>query len=538
MLKKICLAIIASMVALLLASCGEVSYVDTKNTALGSIDNGVFEINFIVDGTFAADENNGLDSFVEQWDKAVSDKVGYPVHINVLQFEHTGYKEAVSRRIIAGDVPDVMIMSADMYKQYQTTGLLWDMSDAFDNSMMKSRVEININDKSRTSDGKMYGFSPYYGNGCLTYIKKSWLDSVGLSIEDIKTFDDYYNMLRAFKEGDPDGDGIPGNTYGVIAAGFASVNDAPYMQYLPEFWQGAYPAFIQDENGVWYDGFAKDNTKEAILRIKRAYEEGLIDPDTVSASTKVARERFWDKDQTGSSGVFTYWAGTWTQTITENLLKNNIDTELLILDPIKEITDTFGGYINREAPVFVIIDDGDGNDERERKIYDVFIDTMLDGDKVQMLWTYGAEDVHWSVKAESFQTVSNAGKENEKITEYNYEEGKFHLRPTPNSPNTIWKKNMIDNALVIAPLSNGYEAASELVKSANQYFVSVCVDAPVGASSESLTENSDAINKAKETVIKAVITENKDIDEAFKELYFDVVGDKVNKVLEELNSSN
>lgn len=518
-------------------SCGNVSVESSQKTVTKPQEDEVFVINFIVDGTFAADINNGLEDFVKQWDQAVSAKAGYPVHINVLQFEHTGYKEAVSRRIISGDVPDVMIMSADMYKQYQTTGLLWDMSQAFDNSELKSRVEININDKSRTSDGKMYGFSPYYGNGCLTYIKKSWLDSVGLSIEDIKTFDDYYNMLLAFKEGDPDGDGIPGNSYGVIAAGFASVNDAPYMQYLPEFWQGAYPAFLQDENGTWYDGFSQDNSKDALLRLRKAYEEGLIDPETANASTKVAREKFWNKDQTGSSGVFTYWAGTWTQTITENLAKSNIDTELLILDPIKEITDTIGGYINREAPVFVIIDDGDGNDEREKKIFDVFIETMLDGDAVQMLWTYGAEDVHWSVKAESFSTVSNQGKENEKITEYNYEEGTFHLRPTPNSPNTIWKKNMIDNALVIAPLSNGYEAASELVKNANKYFVSVCVDAPVGASGARLTEYSDEINKAKSAVISAVVTEGKDIDEAFNELYFDVVGKKVSEVLDELNQA-
>ena len=62
-------------------------------------------------------------------------------------------------------------------------------------------------------------------------------------------------------------------------------------------------------------------------------------------------------------------------------------------------------YLNREAPVWVIIDDGDGDNSREQAIFDAFIETMMDGDKVQTLWTYGAEDVHWSTKAESFTSM-------------------------------------------------------------------------------------------------------------------------------------
>lgn len=525
------------LLVLSFCSCGtKVEETSSVNNAKTEEDS-VFEITFIVDGTFTANEDNRMDAFIEQWDAAVSEKMGYPVHINILQFDHDGYKESVSRRIISGDVPDVMVMSADMYKQYQTTGLLWDMADAFDNAEFQSRIEIDINDRSKTSEGKLYGFSPFYGNGCLTYVKKSWLDAVGMKAEDIITFDDYYNMLLAFHNGDPDGDGVDGNTYGVIASHYANLGEAPYINYLPEFWQGAYPGFIQDSDGVWYDGFSTEATKAALMRLRQAYVDGVIDPDTASASTKVAREKFFNKNQEGSSGVFTYWAGIWTQTLTENLAKNNVNTELAILDPIEEITNTIGGYINREAPVFVIIDDGDGNDTREQKIFDVFIETMLDGDTVQMLWTYGAEDVHWSVKADSFSIVSNKGKENEKVTEYNYEEGQFHLLPSPNSPNTLWKKNMIDNNLVIAPLTNGYEASSELVKSANKKFVSVCVDAPIGASSEALTECTDDINKAKEAVIEAVVIDGEDFDEAIDDLYNKVVGENVSKVLTELNSN-
>ena len=166
----------------------------------------------------------------------------------------------------------------------------------------------------------MYGFAPTYGNGCVTYVKKAWLDAVGIDASTIKTYDDYYNMLLAFHNGDPDGNGVTGDTYGVVAAGFMG-NEAPWINYQPEFWQDAYPALLQDESGVWYDGFQTEETKAALLRLRQAYVDGAIDPETLTASTKIAREKWFSNDQTGSSGVFTYWAGSWYQTLTDNLIR-------------------------------------------------------------------------------------------------------------------------------------------------------------------------------------------------------------------------
>lgn len=538
MKKKISLLLALTMVVSL-AACGkaptEVEQIESNNKT----ENETFlDIRFVVDGTFAADENNRQDAFIEQWDSAVSNKLGYPVHLSITQFEHQGYKESVGRLIISGDFPDVMVMSADMYKQYQTTGLLWDMSKAFDEAEFQSRIAIPaINENAKTSTGALYGFSPYYGNGCLTYVKKAWLDAVGIDASSIKTFDDYYNMLLAFTNGDPDGDGIDGNTYGAIAARYCNIGEAPYTNYLPEFWQDGYPAILQDENGIWYDGFTSDATKSALARLRQGYVDGVIDPETQTASTKVAREKFWREDQAGTAGSFAYWAGTWMQTISDNLEKKGVDSELVALAPIEEIQNTIGGFLNREAPVFVIVDDGDGNDEREQKIFDAFVETMLDGNTVQMLWTYGAEDVHWSVKEDSFVIVSNQGKENESSKEYNYADGEFHLKPTPNSPNTIWKKNMIDNALVISPLTNGYASTSELVTTANQFFTSNCVDAPSGAACNALTEGTEAINKAKENTIDAIVVDGMDIEEAINTLYVSEVGNIIEKALTELNGS-
>ena len=488
------------------------------------------ELNIVVNGTLTATVDNGQQAFVEQWEKAVSEELGHDVKLNIQQLDHSGYTDAVGRLFAGGDYPDAMIMSADMFKQYAPTGLLWDMADAYKNADFQSRMDLpKINESLMDSEGHLYGFANSYGNGCVTYVKKAWLDAVGINAEDVKTYDDYYNMLLAFHNGDPDGNGVDGDTYGVVAAGFVG-NEAPYINYLPEFWQDAYPAIVQGEDGTWYDGFQSEETKAALLRLQQAYTDGAIDPETLTASTKIAREKWFSNDQTGSSGVFTYWAGSWYQTLTDNLVKNDVDSELVQLTPIAEIKDTVGGYLNREAPVWVIIDDGDGDNSREQAIFDTLIETMMDGDKVQTLWTYGAEGVHWSTEAETF--TINAGTDKEKT--YEYADGEFHLKQSPDDPNSVWKKNAIDPALVVCHLTNGYADQSELAAAGNEFFTSNCVDAPASPVSETFTNESGTIYDAKLACITTVVVDGGDV-EAAMQTYVDTVGSIVDQCLTELN---
>lgn len=479
------------------------------------------KITMVVNGTLTATEDNGQAEFKQQWEDAVG------VELVIQQLDHSGYTDAVGRLFAGGDYPDVMLMSADMYAQYAQTGLLWDMTEAYENAEFQSRMvapEINENLKI---DGKLYGFAPAYGNGCVTYVKKAWLDAVGIDASSIKTYDDYYNMLLAFHNGDPDGNGVDGDTYGVIAAGYLG-NEAPYINYLPEFWQDAYPAILQDENGVWYDGFQTEETKAALLRLQQAVADGAIDPETFTASTKIAREKWFSNEQSGSAGVFTYWAGTWYQNLTDSLTKNGVDAELVMLEPIEEV----GAYINREAPVWVIIDDGDGDNAREQAVFDKFIDTMMDGDTVQMLWTYGAKGVHWDDCAEEF-TIYPGDAEKEKT--YSYEEGKFHLKTSPNDSNSLWKKNAMDPAFVVCKLTNeDYNSVSDLAAQGNALFTANCVDAPKSPASETYTNESGNLYDAKMAVISTVVVDGGDVDAAM-ETYVNTVGATVDQILAELN---
>ena len=548
MKKKLVSLILCSVMAVgLLAGCGGGGGTSDGGSGSGSgsgfADGQLNSINIIVDGTVTATVDAGQAEFKAQWEEAVGEKLGHPITLNITQLDHSDYSGTVSRTLTTGQpgdagYPDALIMSATMLRQYQTTGLLWNLASAYDNAEFQSRVNFpQVNENIRTADGAQYGFAPTYGNGCVTYIKQGWLDAAGKTIDDIKTFDDYYALLKAFTENDPDGNGA-GGTYGVIAAGFGKLDEAPFINYMPEFWQGAYPSFYQ-KDGTWVDGFTEQATIDALGRLHQAYADGIIDPDTEEAGTKQAREKFFSNDQTTSEGAFTYWAGTWLRTLSDNLVKNEVkkadgsQETLVQLPPIQEIKDTWGGYLNREAPVWVITDDGDGDDAREQAIFDALFETMLDGDKVQTLWTYGAEDVHWSTKAEEFKT--NEGTENEAA--YTYEDGQFHLKQSPNDPNTIWKKNHLDAVLVIAPLTNGFVSDDPLVTEGNNFFLENAVDAPAAASSETLSGvEADLVSLKTQLVNMAVVGEITP-EEAVAQ-YNDQFGDVCATILEELNAQS
>lgn len=538
MKKKVLSLLLASAMVLSLAACGGK---ETSNSGSNSGDGtattpaggstteetyDLKELTIMVDGTLNLSEETGLNEFEKAWEEAVG------IDLTINKVDHSGYADALSRALAkTGDRPDIVLMSAQMYAQYAAfEGFLWDMTDAYENSDFYSRLTKTAVNENNKINGRLYGFSPQIGNGCVTYIKQSWLDNLGVDINDIKTFDDYYNLLLRFKNEDPDGDGVSGQTYGVIAAGIIS-KEAPWTNYLPEFWQDGYPGLMQDESGVWVDGFQSEETKAALERLRQAWVDGIIDPDTsvFYGDTKKTREKWFSGDQSTSAGAFSYWAGTWRENLYNNLQKNGVDTDVAMLPKLAEMD----GFLDRSAPVWVILDDGDGNNAREQAIWEAFFDTMMDGDKVQTLWTYGVEGVHWSTAAETI--VLNAD-DPEKRKETTYEEGQFHNLPNLNDPNSLYKKNHIDNLLAVAPLTNGFGSLSDMVAESNTFFDQNSTPAPTVPSSETYGTSGSTITDAVLVAVTSIVKDGVDYDTAMK-TYLDSCGSVLDQVLAELNAA-
>lgn len=380
------------------------------------------KITIFIDGTVVT-EPNGQKQFEEKWEQLSG------IELEIIQPDHDAYYDVLQQQIASGDWPDVMILSSTYYAAYANEGVLWDMTEAWDNSVTKNSGRVKNLDviEGLKFDGRLYGFADGFGNGCVTYVKKAWLDAVNM--EAPKTWEEYAAMCDAFVNNDPDGDGQK-DTYAVTAAGFVG-GEAPFINYLPEFYQDAYPSFYQNAEGKWVDGFTEPAMKDALARLSEGYAKGWIDPTTLTNGTKDCRNKFYDD----TTGVFTYWAGTWATNLKTNLEANNRSGELVPLAPLEGAP----AYIDRTPPVWAI----SSMCENPEGVFTYFIDTILDGGDIQFLWTYGVEDVHYSYQAEEI-----LGK--------TYEQGQFHFRENLETPGTVYTKNHSDPVMTLAKFAEGY----------------------------------------------------------------------------------
>lgn len=477
----------------------------------------------MIDGTVSTESDGGL-AFREQLEKAL-DLTGC---IEWVQPDHSGYYEQVSIAFNSEtSMPDVVILSSDYYAQYAAQGFLWNMTDAWNASETKNSGRListaqNVIDSLMVNgeDGQkaMYGFTPARGNGCVTYVKSKWIEDAGYKVEDIEnkqlSYSEFYDMLKKMAD-------VKGH-YVISAPGFVS-KEAPHTNYLPEFFQKAEFTFYKDSTGKYVDGFSEKAMEDALTRIATAVSDGVIDPESVNNSTSDSRNKWKSTDASVESGVFTYWAGTWMDTLKGYLSAAGLDDRMIQLKPIKEL----GAYVERLSPVWAITTHA----ENPEGIFKYFIDKMLDGGDVQVLWTYGAKGTHWDDKAES---VTLQGKEDQPTE---YKEGEFHFLPSPEKPTSLKKKNHIDPTLSLGKFTSkdpGESATPELAKAGMEFFAENSkVALPVDIN-ETYTENIGDINALRMQLVAEVALGKKTAAQAMDE-YDKQVGSQVEAILKSLN---
>lgn len=442
------------------------------------------KITIMVDATLFTQEN-GRDAFEAKWEEISG------IDLEIIQPDHDAYYDVVGQTLASGDWPDAILLNSSFYSGYASEGVLWDMTDYWNNSELKASGRINnegLTD-SLFIDDKLYGFSPARGNGCITYVKQAWLDNVGLSVP--TTYEEYIAMLDAFTTKDPDNNGIDGDTYGVSSAGLIG-NEEPYINYLPEFYQDAFPSFYQNADGQWVDGFTEESMVGALERLRDAYEKGYIDKESLTNGTNDCRNKFYED----KFGVFTYWSGSWATNLSTNLEANGFDGELIPIEPIEEV----GFYLERQAPVWAITSKA----ENPEGVAKYFIESMLDGGEMQQLWTYGVEGTHWSTKAE--EIVGNK-----------YEEGQFHMLENMENKGTQYTKNHIDPLLSIGNFTAfedpGTKQVTEETRKSQEIFKSNSKLVKLVISTDEMSQYNGDLMTLKKEIIANVVTQGLSIED-------------------------
>jgi len=129
-------------------------------------------------------------------------------------------------------------------------------------------------------DGKVFAIPmPIQPGDWNNYIRTDWLENVGLDIP--TTPEEMYEVLKAFREMDPDGNGED-DTLGLYVA-LTNQHLDPLLQMFANVRSNQYDAL---EDGTIQYNWTCDAYKEALIYINKLYQEGLINGDLFTLNDK------------------------------------------------------------------------------------------------------------------------------------------------------------------------------------------------------------------------------------------------------------
>lgn len=209
------------------------------------------------------------------------------VHVDWECVTEDGSAEKRALRLAQGDLPDIFFRGALTDEEVTSlagTGQLIDLSGMIEeyapnfNALMErdETIRLAISD----STGAIYTL-PQVTTSSLTehmIINTRWLDNLGLEIP--QTVDELYEVLKAFKEQDANGNGDPNDEIPMSACGLNQLN---YLMHAFKVYpDNYYGMFVYPGTSEVQCSYIADGMKDAMKYLKKLYDEGLLDPESFS----------------------------------------------------------------------------------------------------------------------------------------------------------------------------------------------------------------------------------------------------------------
>lgn len=429
-------------------------------------------------------KEDGSDQFNEEYKKKTGIELEYtPINNN-------DYIQTLELAFASKQNPDAFNLAGeDQLPLYAAQGALADLTD-----FVKAAGLITDENKSSwdsvTINGKIYGVPWELDTGTVTYLRKDWLDKLGLKIP--TNYEEYINVLRVFKT-------LPECKNPATGA---KLFENGAVSYLKEFYQDSTPE-IAKINGKWVDGLQQDNIKPALQRLKDAYKEGLIDPEIITNTTSSARDKWY----AGSVGAFNYWSGSWNTSLEDRLKAKVPSAQVVAIPAIENVK------YNKRVPAVTCIA---SNCKNIPGVFKYLLEYMHDGGEGQVLFQYGVEGLHWKQDGDHVTMLPSLSNPKE-LTTKTFITPYYSLMPLKDSN----KKVIIDERI---------NFSDSILKKYGEQQVARPVSKKLGKI------NSDLI-KLKSKIISSIVMGNVGIDEGLANYKKEVKNLGIDEVLNEMNSS-
>ncbi len=196
----------------------------------------------------------------------------------------TAYRERKSILFASGTIPDLFFgvdFTEGDITQFSSQGALMPLNDLVDRYMLELQTHMEANEEIRramtAADGNIYALPRIneipFDLTEKTWIRTEWLDNLGLSMP--TTLDEFYDVLVAFRDQDPNGNGerdeIPLTSGSVARLRHAML--APFGI----LWLNGFPMISADADGTVSYIPSMDGFREYLTFMNRLYREELLD---------------------------------------------------------------------------------------------------------------------------------------------------------------------------------------------------------------------------------------------------------------------
>ena len=311
------------------------------------------------------------------------------IHIEWIEVPSSGWNEKLNLTFASGDLPDAIIGGVDVVSNTDVLAPLDEIIDACAPNIQQMFADLpDLRGALTLSDGHIYSLP----NGDADvkneinselWINKAWLEKLGLEMP--KTVDEFYDVLVAFRDGDPNGNGMKDEIPLLVSA----TTDAPKIDNLFGFFgttDNDYHARVQEGKVIFTP--AESTYFEGLQFLHKLYAEGLMNQEyyTEDISQYLAKGNM----DPCIVGVTLEW-------YIDNIILASYVPDFTYLPPLegKYGPMLWGHYFKANSPQGnlngVVITTACENPELLVRWYD-YCNSSLD---IVNLWNYGPENLIW-----------------------------------------------------------------------------------------------------------------------------------------------